>query len=78
MYEEALSKVITAGKMRNLSERSITTYCDNLTIFFNFAGKNPFDINMQDVYDYILFKKLKGVKATTINNYHAAIRFFFR
>ena len=78
MYEEALSKVVTAGKMRNLSERSITTYCKNLTIFFNFAGKNPFDINMQDVYDYILFKKLKGVKATTINNYHAAIRFFFR
>lgn len=78
MYEEALSKVATAGKMRNLTDRSVSTYSKNLISFFNFTGKDPSQIDMQDVYDYILSKKAKGVKSTTINNYYAAIRFYFR
>lgn len=78
MYEEVLSKVVIAGKMRNLSERSITTYCKNLEHFFRFAQKDPFSITMQDVYEFILSKKCAGIKSTTINNYYAAVRFFFR
>ena len=57
MYEEALSKVATAGKMRNLTDRSVSAYSKNLISFFNFTGKDPSQIDMQDVYDYILSKK---------------------
>jgi len=78
MYEKALSELTAAGNMRNLTERSISTYCKNLERFFKFSGKDPFDVTMQDVYNYILSKKDEGIKATTINNYHAAIRFYFK
>ena len=78
MYEKYLSKLEEAGKIRNLKERSVSCYKNYVSYFLNYLGKNPEDLTCQDVRDFLLAKKDAGVKATTLNLYNSAIRFFYR
>ena len=41
-------------------------------------NKNPEELTCQDVREFLLRKKEEGLKATTLNLYNSAIRFFFR
>ena len=41
-------------------------------------GKAPEELTYQDVRIYLLAKKDEGLKATTLNLYNSAIRFFYR
>ena len=43
-----------------------------------FVGKAPAELSCQDVRDFLLSKKNEGLKATTLNLYNSAIRFFYR
>lgn len=40
--------------------------------------KVPEELTCQDVRDFLLAKKDDGLKATTLNLYNSAIRFFYR
>ena len=40
--------------------------------------KHPEEFTCQDVRDFLLAKKDDGLKATTLNLYNSAIRFFYR
>ena len=40
--------------------------------------KDPSDLTCQDVRNFLLAKKDEGLKATTLNLYNSAIRFFYR
>lgn len=67
-----------AGKIRNLKERSINCYKNYVSYFLNYMEKHPEELTCQDVRDFLLAKKDDGLKATTLNLYNSAIRFFYR
>lgn len=78
MYEKYLKQLDEAGKIRNLKDRSITCYKNYVSYFLTYTGKDPETLTCQDVRDFLLAKKEEGLKATTLNLYNSAIRFFYR
>lgn len=78
MYEKYLEQLEEAGKIRNLKERSIACYKNYVSYFLNYENKNPEELTCQDVRVFLLAKKNAGLKATTLNLYNSAIRFFYR
>ena len=78
MYEKYLEQLEEAGKIRNLKERSINCYKNYVSYFLKYQGKCPEELTCQDVRTFLLAKKEEGLKATTLNLYNSAIRFFYR
>lgn len=78
MYEKYFIQLEEAGKIRNLKERSINCYKNYVSYFLNYVGKAPQELTCQDVRAFLLAKKNEGVKASTLNLYNSAIRFFYR
>lgn len=78
MYEKYMLQLEEAGKIRNLKERSIDCYKNYVSYFLNYMGKVPEELTCQDVRDFLLARKGDGLKATTLNLYNSAIRFFYR
>lgn len=78
MYEKYLEKLEEAAKIRNLKERSINCYKNYVSYFLKYQGKNPEELTCQDVRTFLLAKIDEGLKATTLNLYNSAIRFFYR
>ena len=78
MYEKYFIQLEEAGRIRNLKERSINCYKDYVSYFLNYMGKAPEELTCQDVRTFLLAKKEEGLKASTLNLYNSAIRFFYR
>ena len=78
MYNDYLLQLEEAGKIRNLKQRTIDCYKNYVSYFLNYVKKNPEELTCQDVREFLLLKKEEGLKATTLNLYNSAIRFFFR
>ena len=78
MYDKYLRQLEEAGKIRNLKERSISCYRNYVSYFLNYVKKDPSGLTCQDVRNFLLAKKDEGLKATTLNLYNSAIRFFYR
>ena len=78
MYNVYLLQLEEAGKIRNLKPRTINGYKSYVSYFLNSVNKNPEELTCQDVREFLLRKKGEGLKATTLNLYNSAIRFFFR
>lgn len=78
MYEKYLEQLEEAGKIRNLKGRSINCYKNYVSYFLKYQGKSPEELTCQDVRTFLLAKKDEGLKATTLNLYNSAIRFFYR
>lgn len=78
MYKKYLLQLEEAGKIRNLKEHSISCYKNYVSYFLNYMGKDPETLTCQDVREFLLAKKNEGLKATTLNLYNSAIRFFYR
>ncbi len=77
MYEKYMLLLDEEVKIRNLKSRSIRCYQNYVSCFLNYVDKDPEDLSCQDVRDFLLAKKEEGLKATTLNLYNSAIRFFF-
>ena len=78
MYEKYLAQLEEAGKIRNLKERSINCYKNYVFYFLKYQNKDPEKLTCQDVREFLLAKKNEGLKASTLNLYNSAIRFFYR
>lgn len=78
MYDEYLARLGEAGKIRNLREGSISCYKIYVSHFLAYAGKAPGELTCREVRDFLLAKKDDGLKASTLNLYNSAIRFFYR
>ena len=78
MYEKYLLQLEEAGKIRNLKQHSIICYKNYVSYFLNYMNKAPETLTCQDVREFLLFKRDEGIKATTLNLYNSAIRFFYR
>ena len=49
-----------------------------VSYFLNYMEKHPEELTCQDVRDFLIAKKDDGLRATTLNLYNSAIRFFYR
>ena len=78
MYEKYLLQLEEAGKIRNLKEGTIKSYKAYVSYFLNYMDKTPEELTCLDVRNFLLAKKDQGLKATTLNLYNSAIRFFYR
>lgn len=78
MYEKYMLLLEEEAKIRNLKNRSILCYKNYVSYFLNYVGKDPQELSCQDVRDFLLAKKAEGLRATTLNLYNSAIRFFYR
>ena len=78
MYEKYMLLLEEEAKIRNLKNRSVLCYKNYVSYFLNYVGKDPQELSCQDVRDFLLAKKEEGLKATTLNPYNSAIRFFYR
>ncbi|MCD7772431.1 MAG: site-specific integrase [Oscillospiraceae bacterium] len=78
MYEKYLLQLEEAGKIRNLKEGTIKSYKAYVSYFLNYMNKAPEELTCLDVRNFLLAKKDQGLKATTLNLYNSAIRFFYR
>lgn len=78
MYDKYLEQLEETGKIRNLKERSINCYKNYVSYFLKYQAKPPEELTCQDVRTFLLAKKEEGLKATTLNLYNSAIRFFYR
>ncbi len=78
MYENYLIQLEEAGRIRNLKEHSINCYKNYVSCFLGYMHKAPEALTCQDVREFLLAKKDEGLKATTLNLYNSAIRFFYR
>lgn len=78
MYDAYLAQLEEAGHIRNLKEGSIFCYKNYVASFLNYVQKDPTQLTCDDVRDFLFLKKQEGLKATTLNLYNSAIRFFYR
>ena len=78
MYEKYMLLLEEEAKIRNLKNRSVLCYKNYVSYFLNHVGKDPQELSCQDVRGFLLAKKEEGLKATTLNLYNSAIRFFYR
>lgn len=77
MYEKYIEQLLIEAKLRNLAPSSAKYYADCMRHFFEYIQKDPGDITVYDVRDFLLMKS-DTISATTINHYNSAIHFFFR
>lgn len=77
MYEKYIEQLLIEAKLRNLATSSAKYYADCMRHFFEYIQKDPGDITVYDVRDFLLMKS-DTISATTINHYNSAIHFFFR
>ena len=77
MYEKYIEQLLIEAKLRNLAPGSAKFYANCLRHFFEYIQKDPSDITVYDVRDFLLMKS-DTISATTINHYNSAIHFFFR
>ena len=78
MYDKYLEQLEETGKIRNLKERSINCYKNYVSYFLKYQAKPPEELTCQDVRTFLLAQKEEVLKATTLNLYNSAIRFFYR
>ncbi len=78
MYDKYLEQLEEAGKIRNLKERSINCYKNYVSYFLKYQANPPEELTCQDVRTFLLAQKEEVLKATTLNLYNSAIRFFYR
>ena len=77
MYKKYIEQLLIEAKLRNLAPSSAKYYADCMRHFFEYIQKDPYDITVYDVRDFLLMKS-DTISATTINHYNSAIHFFFR
>lgn len=64
--------------IRGFSRRTIKVYLDINQDFLRFIGKSAKEATTQDVKNYLLFKKVRGLSNTSLNLTISALKFYFR
>jgi len=64
-------------RSREYSRRTFVSYVRNVHSFLAVMRKRPSRISAQEIRDYLISLRDKGLRASTINNAAAAIQFFY-
>lgn len=80
MYEEYYEKIKQECLIRNLRPSTSDVYFNQITVFLRWTGdKNPDDLTLSDVRNYISFLRLeKHLSTSYCNGINSALRFFYK
>ena len=80
MYEEYYEKIKQECLIRNLRPSTADVYFAQITVFLRWTGdKNPDDLTLSDVRNYISFLRLeKHLSTSYCNGINSALRFFYK
>ena len=80
MYEEYYEKIKQECLIRNLRPSTADVYFNQITVFLRWTGdKNPDDLSLLDVRNYISFLRLeKHFSTSYCNGINSALRFFYK
>ena len=80
MYEEYYEKIKQECLIRNLRPSTADVYFNQITVFLRWTGdKNPDDLTLSDVRNYISFLRLeKHLSTSYCNGISSALRFFYK
>lgn len=80
MYEEYYEKIKQECLIRNLRPSTADVYFNQITVFLRWTGdKNPDDLSLSDVRNYISFLRLeKHFSTSYCNGINSALRFFYK
>ena len=78
MYEEYYEKIKQECLIRNLRPSTSDVYFNQITVFLRWTGdKNPDDLTLSDVRNYISYLRLeKHLSTSYCNGINSALRFF--
>lgn len=78
MYEDIFESIRQAAEKRNLRERTILAYCNDVSYFLRCTGKSVSDLTPEDADSFLTGKRLEGRSPETHNHYRSAIKFFYK
>lgn len=78
MYEEIFEQLKIETEKKNLRVSTLNSYHTSVLHFLKYTGKPVPELNIEDVDDFLSYKRLSGISAETYNHYHSGIRFFYK
>ena len=78
MYEEIYESIRLAAEKRNLRERTIQLYCNDVGYFLRCTNKQISELSLEEADAFLTRKRLEGISPETHNHYRASIKFLYK
>jgi integrase/recombinase XerD len=65
-------------RLRNLSPKTVKSYCSAMREYFAYKGEHPEECDAENVKEFLLGKLESGASSRTVNVFLHAIRYFYR
>lgn len=78
MYEDIFKSIRQAAEKRNLRERTIQLYCNDVSYFLRCANKPIDELTLEDAGAFLTMKRLEGRSPETHNHYRSSIKFLYK
>lgn len=78
MYEDIYNSIRLAAEKRNLRERTIQLYCNNVGYFLRCTNKQISELSPEEADAFLTRKRLEGISPETHNHYRASIKFLYK
>jgi len=78
MYEDIFESIRKAAEKRNLRERTIQLYCNDVSYFLRCTNKPVDELTLKDADTFLTMKRLEGRSPETHNHYRSSIKFLYK
>ena len=78
MYEDIFNSIRLAAEKRNLRERTIQLYCNDVGYFLRCTNKQISELSLEEADAFLTRKRLEGISPETHNHYRASIKFLYK
>lgn len=78
MYEDIFNSIRQAAEKRNLRERTIQLYCNDVSYFLRCTNKPIDELTLEDADAFLTIKRLEGRSPETHNHYRSSIKFLYK
>ena len=78
MYEDIYNSIRLAAEKRNLRERTIQLYCNDVGYFLRCTNKQISELSLEKADAFLTRKRLEGISPETHNHYRASIKFLYK
>ena len=78
MYEDIYESIRLVAEKRNLRERTIQLYCNDVGYFLRCTNKQISELSLEEADAFLTRKRLEGISPETHNHYRASIKFLYK
>ena len=78
MYKDISDAIRKAAEKRNLRERTIQLYCNDVGYFLRCTNKQISELSLEEADAFLTRKRLEGISPETHNHYRASIKFLYK